>query len=106
MKTNAEQLAGYKAAKEEKTARMAEIMKSAGDEGVTLDAEQTEEFDTLESEVEALEKHISRLQKMDKSLVKTATPVADDLRNQADVTTGIPVRAKSPQELEPVIAFA
>src|SRR5690625_5519155 len=58
MKTIAEQLAGYNAAKEEKTARMAEIMKAAGDEGVTLDAEQTEEFDTLEAEVEAMEKHI------------------------------------------------
>src|SRR5690625_432645 len=105
-KTIAEQLAGYNAAKEEKTARMAEIMKAAGDEGVTLDAEQTEQFDTLESEVEALEKHISRLQKMEKAMVKTAKPVADDLRNTGDVTKAIPVRAKNTQKLEPGVAFA
>lgn len=104
-KTIAEQLAGYRAAKEEKTARMAEIMKAAGDEGVTLDAEQTEEFDTLESEVEALEKHIARLQKMEKAMVKTAKPVTEDLRNTSEIK-GIPVRAKNTQKLEPGIAFA
>lgn len=106
MKTIAEQLEGYRAAKEEKSARMAEIMKSAGEEGVTLDAEQTEEFDNLESEVEALEKHISRLQKMEKSMVKTAKPVSDDLRNTGDVTKAVPVRAKNTQKLEPGVAFA
>lgn len=106
MKTIAEQLEGYRAAKEEKAARMAEIMKSAGEEGLTLDAEQTEEFDNLESEVEALEKHISRLQKMEKAMVKTAKPVSDDLRNTADATAAIPVRAKNTQKLEPGIAFA
>lgn len=106
MKTIAEQLEGYRAAKEEKSARMAEIMKSASEEGVTLDAEQTEEFDTLESEVEALEKHISRLQKMEKSMVKTAKPVSDDLRNTGDATKAVPVRAKNTQKLEPGVAFA
>lgn len=106
MKTIAEQLEGYRAAKEEKSARMAEIMKSASEEGVTLDAEQTEEFDTLESEVEALEKHISRLQKMEKAMVKTAKPVSDDLRNTGDVTKAVPVRAKNTQKLESGVAFA
>lgn len=106
MKTIAEQLEGYRAAKEEKSARMAEIMKAAGDEGLTLDAEQTEEFDNLEAEVESLEKHISRLQKMEKAMVKTAKPVSGDLRNTADATAAIPVRAKNTQKLEPGIAFA
>lgn len=106
MKTIAEQLEGYRAAKEEKAARMAEIMKAAGEEGLTLDAEQTEEFDTLESEVESLEKHIGRLAKMEKSMVKTARPAADDLRNTGDATAAIPVRAKNTQKLEPGIALA
>lgn len=106
MKTIAEQLEGYRAAKEEKSARMAEIMKSAGEEGLTLDAEQTEEFDNLEAEVEALEKHISRLVKMEKAMAKTAKPVSDDLRNTGDVTKAVPVRAKNTQKLEPGVAFA
>ena len=106
MKTIAEQLEGYRAAKEEKAARMAEIMKAAGEEGLTLDAEQTEEFDTLESEVEALEKHIGRLSKMEKSMAATARPAADDMRNTGDVVKGLPVRAKNTQKLEPGIAFA
>lgn len=106
MKTIAEQLAGYRAAKEEKSARMAEIMKSAGEDGVTLDAEQTEEFDTLEAEVEALEKHISRLVKMEKSMAASAKPVTEDLRNTGDVTKTVPVRAKNTQKLDAGIAFA
>lgn len=106
MKTIAEQLEGYRAAKEEKSARMADIMKAASEEGVTLDAEQTEEFDTLEAEVEALEKHISRLVKMEKSMAATAKPVSDDPRNTGDVTKTVPVRAKNTQKLEPGIAFA
>lgn len=105
-KTIAEQLEGYRAAKEEKSARMAEIMKSASEEGLTLDAEQTEEFDTLEAEVEALEKHIGRLAKMEKSMVRTARPAEDDLRNTDDVIKGIQVRAKNTQKLDPGIAFA
>lgn len=105
-KTIAEQLEGYRAAKKEKSDRMAEIMKSAGDEGVTLDAEQTEEFDTLEAEVEALEKHINRLVKMEKSMVSTAKPAVEDQRNTVDVSKTIPVRAKNTQKLEPGIAFA
>src|SRR5690606_10035822 len=106
MKTIAEQLAGYRAAKEEKSARMAEIMKSASEEGVTLDAEQTEEFDTLEAEVEALEKHISRLVKMEKTLVAKARPAEEDLRGTAPVSKGVQVRAKNTQKLDPGIAFA
>lgn len=106
MKTIAEQLEGYRAAKEEKAARMAEIMKSASEEGVTLDAEQTEEFDTLEAEVEALEKHISRLVKMEKTLVAKARPAEEDLRGTAPVSKGVQVRAKNTQKLEPGIAFA
>lgn len=105
-KTIAEQLEGYRAAKEEKTARMAEIMKAAGDEGVTLDAAQTEEFDNLETEVEALEKHIGRLEKMEKAMIKTARPAEDDLRMTGDPVKGIPVRAKNTQKLDPGIAFA
>lgn len=105
MKTIAEQLAGYKAAKEEKSARMAEIMKSAGEEGLTLDAEQTEEFDTLESEVEALEKHIGRLTKMEKHLAATAKPVGDDEPEGTKKYSGIVVQ-KAPEKLEKGIAFA
>lgn len=105
MKTIAEQLEGYRAAKEEKSARMAEIMKSAGEEGLTLDAEQTEEFDNLESEVEALEKHIGRLAKMEKHLAATAKPVGDGEPETTKRYSGIVVQ-KAPEKLEKGIAFA
>lgn len=106
MATLQEQLAGYKAALVEKQARMQEIMKEAGDAGVTLDAEQTEEFDNLEAEVGALEKHIDRLTKVEKSAVATAKPVTQDERGTAVEFQSLQVRAKNTQKLEPGIAFA
>lgn len=107
MATLQEQLAGYKSALVEKQARMQEIMKEAGDAGVTLDAAQTEEFDNLEAEVASLEKHIARLGKVEKSAIATAKPVTQDERGTSvDIGAGLQVRAKNTQKLEPGIAFA
>lgn len=106
-KTISEQLAGFQAAKEEKAARMMEIMKAAGEEGVTLDTEQTEEFDNLEAEVEALEKHISRLEKMEKTLIKNAVPVTEDLRMGAGFEQRrAPAVVRSVKNDEPGVGFA
>lgn len=104
-KTIAEQLEGYRAAKEEKSARMAEIMKAAAEEGLTLDAAQTEEFDTLESEVEALDKHVGRLEKMEKHMIATAKPAGDGEPEATKRYSGIVVQ-KAPEKLEKGIAFA
>lgn len=107
MATLQEQLAGYKAALVEKQARMNEILKEAGDAGVTLDAEQTEEFDNLDAEVVALEKHIDRLAKVEKAAAAKAAPAAQDQRGTSvDIGAGPQVRAKNTQKLEPGIAFA
>jgi hypothetical protein len=87
---------------------MEAVMNKAAEEGVTLDAEQSEEFDTLQSEIAAIDKHIGRLELMQKSQAATAKPLADDQRGaQAlEVKSGLQVRAKNTQKLEPGIAFA
>jgi HK97 family phage major capsid protein/HK97 family phage prohead protease len=65
-KTIAEQISAFEATREAKSARMAELMTKAADEGVTLDAEQEQEYDTLSDEVKSVDAHLVRLRDMDK----------------------------------------
>lgn len=109
MKTIAEQIAEFEQTRVAKAADMEGIMTKASDEGVTLDAEESEQFDTLESEIAAIDKHIGRLRKMQKAQASTAKPAADEQRdriNTLDTKGGLQVRAKNTQKLEPGIAFA
>lgn len=108
MKTIAEQIAEFEATRVAKAADMEAIMTKAAEEGVTLDAEQSEAFDTLESEVASIDKHLERLRNMQKSQAKNAKPVSEDPRGikTLEIQSGIQVRAKNTQKLEPGIAFA
>ncbi len=109
MKTIAEQIAEFKATRVAKAAEMEAIMTKAADEGVTLDAEQSEQFDTLEGEVAAIDKHIARLETMQKSQAASAKPATEEKDQRIktlDMKDGLQVRAKNTQKLEPGIAFA
>lgn len=108
MKTTAEQIAEFEATRVTKAAEMEAIMTKAAEDGVTLDAEQSEAFDTLEAEVAAIDKHIGRLKGMQKSQGATARPVSEDPRGaQAlEMREGLQVRAKNTEKLEPGIEFA
>lgn len=109
MKTIADQIAEFEQTRVAKAAEMEAIMTKAAEDGVTLDAEQSEAFDTLEGEVASIDKHLSRLRNMQKSQAVSAKPVADDQRERIkalDMKDGIQVRAKNTQKLEPGIAFA
>lgn len=107
MKTVSEQIAEFEATRVSKSAEMSTIMDRAAEDGTTLDAEQSEAFDTLEAEVGAVDKHIARLKGMQKSQAATAKAVtADAGARTLDIGTGLQVRAKNTQKLEPGIAFA
>lgn len=106
MKTISEQIAEFEATRVSKSAEMSAIMDKASEDGSTLDAEQSEAFDTLEGEVGAIDKHIARLKGMQKSQAQSAKPVGETVIKTLD-TSGMPqVRAKNTQKLEPGIAFA
>jgi len=106
MKTVSEQIAEFEATRVSKSAEMSAIMDKASEDGSTLDAEQSEAFDTLEGEVGAIDKHLSRLKAMQKSQAQSAKPVGETVIKTLD-TSGMPqVRAKNTQKLEPGIAFA
>lgn len=109
MKTIAEQIAEFEQTRVSKSTDMEKIMAKASEDGITLDAEQADQYDTLEAEVAAIDKHLERLRNMQKAQAKTAKPVSEDPRGQqhAQAFNGAaPVRAKNTQKLEPGIAFA
>ncbi len=59
--TIAEQIKSFEGSRQAKSARMTEIMTKAGDEGVTLDQQQSEEYDAIELEVKSIDQHLVRL---------------------------------------------
>lgn len=98
----AEQIKSFKDALEQKSARQTELLESA--EGRTLDAAESEEFDTLSDEISATETHIKRLETMEKSAIANAKPVTDvsGMRERSRA----PAIVKSIKNEEPGIGFA
>lgn len=108
MKTIAEQIAEFKQTRHAKSVEMEGIMAKSAEQGITLDAEESEQFDTLQGEIESIDKHIARLVTMQKAQATNAKPVSEDPRGEKalEMTSGLQVRAKNTQKLEPGIAFA
>lgn len=73
-----EQIENFEKEKQQKADRMVEIMEKSAEEGRTLDAEETEEYDTLEGEIDDIEAHLKRLKAIQEKIVKTAAPVLDE----------------------------
>ena len=100
-----EQIKGFEATRTEKANRMTEIMEKAAEEGISLNAEQSEEYDTLESEIKSVDDHLKRLRSM-KSMqaeqAKAATPVED----RSKMAARVPATAKVTEKLEKGIEFA
>ena len=98
-----EQIKGFEATRLEKSNKMNEIMTKAGDEGITLDAQQTEEYDTLRDEIKAIDEHIVRLKDM-QALNLTKAVKVEDQSGMSD-RKGSAV-AKVAEKLEKGIEFA
>jgi HK97 family phage major capsid protein/HK97 family phage prohead protease len=98
----AEQIKSFKDALAQKSERQNALM--TGAEGRTLDAAESEEFDTLSDEIQATETHLKRLEGMAKSNAAAAKPVVD--------TTGMQERNRAPAVVktvkneEPGVGFA
>lgn len=79
-----EQIAAFEATKAEKAERMKELMEGAAKEGRTLTAEETEEYDTLSSEIKATDDHLTRLRDMEALNLEKATPVTADVNGNSE----------------------
>ena len=70
-----EQITQFENTRAAKAAQMAELMATAAAAGETLDAAQSERYDTLEAEVKSVDAHLSRLATHEKLQLITATRV-------------------------------
>lgn len=73
-----EQITNFENRRAANVARMTALIEKAGDSGSTLDAAEAEEHDTLETEVEEIDKHLVRLRKHETTLAVKAAPVTPE----------------------------
>src|SRR4051812_5943660 len=106
MATYAEQIASFTAERAVKADKQKSIMDAAADKGETLDAEQQEEFDTLSDEIDAIDKHLDRLGRVEKSAGKGAATVNGKTSEEGIASREGRVIVKAPEKLDPGIAFA
>jgi len=100
--TIAEQITQWSNTRAPKADKMAALMKSASDTGVTLDAPQAEEYDGLKAEIKSIDEHLARLREMDSINAAAATPVVqapprDMLPSQNARPAVIQVKSQLPQ---------
>lgn len=77
MKTIAEQIASFEATRQAKNAEMNNIMDVAAEKDETLDAEQQENYDNLESEIKSIDSHLVRLRAHEERNKTKAVEVKD-----------------------------
>jgi HK97 family phage prohead protease len=74
-RTVSQQIEDFNATRATKAARMVVIMGQSSERSETLDASETEEYDTLDAEVVAIDNHLKRLHSLERAQAGTATPV-------------------------------
>lgn len=102
----AQQIAAFEASRAAKAAKMKQLMDAASEKGETLDAEGQEEFDTLEAEVSAIDKHIDRLKKTQAMDSATARPVNGTKAAAGTESRAPTVAAKAIKKSAPGVDFA
>lgn len=92
----AEQIKSFKEALEQKSARQVALMEAA--EGRTLDASESEEFDTITDEISATQTHIKRLETMQAADLAAAKPVQDvsGMQDRSKAFAHMTVKATTP----------
>lgn len=108
VKTVGEQITAFEASRQAKAAEMAGIMSKSSEEGRTLDATEAEQYDTLKTELEAIDKHLGRLRDQEKLQISQAAPVppAAGASSAAASAARTPVQVKNTQKLDKGIEFA
>jgi HK97 family phage major capsid protein/HK97 family phage prohead protease len=95
----AEQLSAFDTKKKAAHDRMDAIMKTAGDEGRTLDERETEEYDGLAAETKAIDAHVTRLKAHEAQQVAKAAAVQSTVTvgSSVDVGNVISVKRNAPK---------
>lgn len=109
----AKHIASLEATRKEKSERQKSIHKQAAEAGRTMDTAESEEFDTLDAEIKAIDVDLGRtkrLQANEEADKATAKPVDDKTKANAPAgstpLTPNTLQLKNNEKLEPGIAFA
>lgn len=105
-KSYADQIAGWEATRKVKTDRMDEILAKGSDTGTTPDAAEQQEHDTLEGEVDEIDKQLVRLRAAEVREKATAKPVVGTDPVAASQSRGAGLQVTIERKLPPGIAFA
>jgi HK97 family phage major capsid protein len=106
MKTFAEQVASLKATREAKSAELRAVAQKSVDESRSMDTAESEQFDTIQSEIKRLDADISRLSTLAEMDKETAKTVAESKSLESATEYRAPVQVKTVEKLEPGIAMA
>ena len=107
MKTIAEQITALEAKRSASASRMEAVMQKSLDEDRTSDAGEQDEFDTLSGEVEAIDKDLVRLRKIEQAKAFAAKAVARVERSEDGAAArGGSIIVKPQPKLEPGQLFA
>jgi len=106
-RTIAEQIAAFENTRAAKAARMGDIMNEAGENDVTLDTEQADEYDGLRDEVKEIDSHLGRLREQEALQAVTARPVTTVATERGLADRGqSPIAIVRETKLPPGIEFA
>lgn len=98
-KTIAEQIAALETKRAAHAARMEEILTKSAEEGRSTEADEQEEFDTLEGEVAQIDADLKRFRALEKAKAGTAQRVvASEVKSEAGgaaVRSGAPIQVKA-----------
>jgi HK97 family phage major capsid protein len=103
----ADQIRDFQSTREQKVTERDAIMEKSADTGETLDAEQTEKYDTLQAEIKAIDAHLVRLSDLEAENKRAARPVVGDNQHNASTSRGTnPVISIGADNREKGIGFA
>lgn len=100
-----EQIAEFKKRRQENLDKMVALMTKSSEEGRTLDQAEQQEYEGLEGDNAAIDKHLPRLETLEKSLASTAQPVQGQNENQGQQSRVL-ATVRNTQKLDKGIEFA
>jgi hypothetical protein len=98
MPTIAEQITAFETKRASLVAANETIMTKAADDGSTLDADQEEQFDGNQADIDAIDKHLTRLRAMEKTQAAKAVPVAGQNAAEGSASRGGQIIIKGDQD--------